>query len=58
MSMARGYGVKVGRDKVESRPSDLGFGSVVLGLGTVMEDGQEGTAQEAGRQAKVAAFCC
>lgn len=50
--------MKVGRDKVESRPSDLGFGSVVLGLGTVMEDGQEGTAQEAGRQAKVAAFCC
>lgn len=40
-----------------TRPSDLGFGSVIFGLGTIMEDGQEGTTQEAGRQAEDAAFC-
>lgn len=38
-------------------PSDLGFGSVIFGLGTVTEDGQERAALEAGRQAEVAASC-
>ena len=38
-------------------PSELGCGNIVLGLGNVVEDGQEGTPWEAERQVGVAAFC-
>lgn len=39
-------------------PSGLGLGNIILGLDNpTMEDGQEGTRLEAGRQAGVAAFC-
>lgn len=58
---------ELGRDEVDrfgrpsgsgKGPSDLWVGTIILGLGTViMEDGQECTRLETGRQVGVAAFC-